>query len=72
MKTLKTLPTVIALLGSAADVRVADNFVGLTWGGTSNDIQEFRSSNRNLNSPDPDKVIDNTDTWDIRTGQQFE
>lgn len=52
--------------------QAADNFVGLTWGETSNNIQKSKSLNRNLNSPNLDKVIDNTGTWGIRAGQQFE
>ncbi len=38
MKALKTLFIATALLGSAAGVQAADNFVGLTWGETSNNI----------------------------------
>lgn len=72
MKALKTLFIATALLGSAAGVQAADNFVGLTWGETSNNIQKSKSLNRNLNSPNLDKVIDNTGTWGIRAGQQFE
>ncbi len=60
MKALKTLFIATALLGSAAGVQAADNFVGLTWGETSNNIQKSKSLNRNLNSPNLDKVIDNT------------
>ena len=66
MKALKTLFIATALLGSAAGVQAADNFVGLTWGETSNNIQKSKSLNRNLNSPNLDKVIDNTGTWGIR------
>lgn len=39
MKALKTLFIATALLGSAAGVQAADNFVGLTWGETSNNIR---------------------------------
>lgn len=48
MKALKTLFIATALLGSAAGVQAADNFVGLTWGETSNNIQKSKSLNRNL------------------------
>ena len=43
MKALKTLFIATALLGSAAGVQAADNFVGLTWGETSNNIQKSKS-----------------------------
>lgn len=67
--TFHKLALVSALALGAASVQAADNFVGLTWGQTDNNIQKSDALNQNLNSPKLDKVIDGTGTWGIRAGQ---
>lgn len=67
--TLGKLALASALTFSAVAANAADNFVGLTWGQTDNNIQKSSSLNRNLNNPKLDKVIDHTGTWGIRAGQ---
>ncbi len=68
--------TQIALLGAlslgVASAHAADNFVGLTWGQTNNNIQKSSALNANLGNPKLDKVIDNSGTWGVRVGQQHE
>lgn len=68
--------TRIALLGAltlgAASAQAADNFVGLTWGQTNDNIQKSSALNANLGNPKLDKVIDNTSTFGVRAGQQHE
>lgn len=54
----------------AATAQAADNFVGLTWGQTNNNIQKSSALNANLDNPKLDKVIHNTGTWGVRAGQQ--
>lgn len=62
------LTTCLALGATAA--KADENFLGLTWGQTSNNIQKSRALNANLDDPSLDKVIDGTGTWGVRLGQQ--
>jgi opacity protein-like surface antigen len=68
-RTLSKLALATSLTFAAVAANAADNFAGLTWGQTDNNIQNSGSLNRNLNSPDFDKVINNTGTWGVRAGQ---
>ncbi|WXL27805.1 hypothetical protein WG219_10275 [Ectopseudomonas mendocina] len=68
-RTIGKLALATTLTFAAVAANAADNFVGLTWGQTDNNIQKSSSLNRNLNSPNFDKVIDHTGTWGIRAGQ---
>ncbi|WP_028238245.1 outer membrane beta-barrel protein [Stutzerimonas azotifigens] len=56
----------------AVSAQAADNFVGLTFGQTDNNVQKSSSLNANLGNPNLDKVIDNKSTWGVRAGQQRE
>lgn len=62
------LTTCLALGATAA--KADENFLGLTWGQTSNNIQKSHALNANLDDPSLDKVIDGTGTWGVRVGQQ--
>ena len=73
MKTLKKLALATAILGASVGMaQASENFVGLTWGETSNNIQKSGELNRNLNDPKLDSVINNSSTWGVRAGQQNE
>lgn len=73
MKTLKKLALATAILGASIGMaQASENFVGLTWGETSNNIQKSGELNRNLNDPKLDSVINNSSTWGVRAGQQNE
>lgn len=70
--TLSRIALASALAFAAVGAQAADNFVGLTWGQTNNNIQKSDSLNANLNNPSLDKVIHKTDTWGVRAGQQHD
>ncbi|WP_437883045.1 hypothetical protein [Pseudomonas sp. LRF_L74] len=70
MKLLKPVALAASLLGSASMAQAADNFAGLTWGITSDNIQKSNALNQNLNDPDFDKAIERDNTWGLRLGQQ--
>ena len=59
--------TCLALGATAAQAN--DNFVGLTWGQTDNNIQKSHALNQNLDNPKLDKVINGSGTWGVRAGQ---
>ncbi|MEO4046520.1 hypothetical protein AAFN46_05430 [Pseudomonas sp. CAU 1711] len=67
--TLSKLALATTLSCAAVAANAADNFVGLTWGQTDNNIQKSGALNRNLDNPKLDKVIDGTGTWGVRAGQ---
>ena len=71
-RTLSKLALATSLTFAAAAANAGDNFVGLTWGQTDNNIQKSSALNSNLNSPKPDKVINDTGTWGVRAGQVSE
>lgn len=69
MNVLQKLVIASTLIGASTIAR-ADNFVGLTWGGTSNNIQKSSQLKQNIpGADDLDKVINNSGTWGIRAGQ---
>ena len=69
--TLSKLLLATSLAFGAATAAHADNnFAGLTWGQTSNNIQKSSALNANLGNPNLDSVIDNSSTWGLRAGQQ--
>lgn len=73
MKTLKKLALATAILGASVGMaQASENFVGLTWGETSDNIQKSAELNRNLDNPKLDSVINNSSTWGVRAGQQNE
>ena len=67
--TLSKLALATSLTFAAVAANAADNFAGLTWGQTDNNIQKSSSLNSNLNSPKLDKVINDSGTWGVRAGQ---
>ena len=56
-RTLSKLALATSLTFAAAAANAGDNFVGLTWGQTDNNIQKSSALNSNLNSPKLDKVL---------------
>jgi len=66
---LSKLALATTLTLGAVTAQAADNFVGLTWGQTDNNIQKSTALNNNLDRPNYDKVIDGTNTWGVRAGQ---
>jgi len=71
-RTLSKLALATSLTFAAAAANAGDNFVGLTWGQTDNNIQKSSALNSNLNSPKLDKVINDTGTWGVRAGKVSE
>ena len=71
-RTLSKLAMATSLSFAAVTANAADNFVGLTWGQTDNNIQKSSTLNSNLNNPKLDKVINDTGTWGVRAGQVSE
>lgn len=70
MKTQLNRIALATTLGLATlTAQAADDFIGLTWGQTDNNIQKSGALNRNLDNPKLDKVIDGTGTWGVRAGQ---
>lgn len=67
--TLNRIALATGLTLAAFTAHAADNFVGLTWGQTNNNIQKSSALNQNLNNPSLDKVIHKTGTWGVRAGQ---
>lgn len=71
-RILSKLALATSLTFAAAAANAGDNFVGLTWGQTDNNIQKSSALNSNLNNPKLDKVINDTGTWGVRAGQVSE
>lgn len=71
-RTLSKLALATSLTFAAAAANAGDNFVGLTWGQTDNNIQKSSALNSNLHNPKFDKVINDTGTWGVRAGQVSE
>ena len=67
--TLSKLALATTLTCAAVGANAADNFVGLTWGQTDNNIQKSHALNQNLDNPKLDKVINSSGTWGVRAGQ---
>lgn len=68
--TLNRIALATCLTLGAAAAQAADNFVGLTWGQTNDNIQKSSALNANLGDPKLDKVIHKSGTWGVRAGQQ--
>ena len=68
--TLTKLALASTLAFGTAMAQAADNFAGLTWGQTDNNIQKSSALNSNLDNPSLDKVINDSSTWGVRAGQQ--
>ncbi len=71
-RTMNRLALATTLTLATVTAQAADNFVGLTWGQASDNIQKSSALNSNLNNPKLDKVIHGSDTWGVRAGQQIE
>lgn len=56
------------LAGAFGLAQAADHFGGITWAERSNNIQKSSSVNAQLNRPDLDGVIKNSETWGARAG----
>lgn len=70
--TLKLLAAGTTLAFASVSAHAADNFVGLTWGETSNNVQRSGSLKQNLPNQNFDRVIDDSSTWGVRAGQKTE
>ena len=70
MKKMTRILLATCLTTGAVAANANDNFVGLTWGQTTNNIQSSNSLNANLNHPSLDKVIHDKGTWGLRVGQK--
>lgn len=68
MNALHKIAFTTAILGASAAVQ-ADNFAGLTWGETSNNMRHSAAFQQNVPGVDTDKVIHNSGTWGLRAGQ---
>ena len=68
MHALHKIAFASTILGASAAVQ-ADNFAGLTWGETSNNIRHSSAFQQNLPGVDLDNVIKNSGTWGLRAGQ---
>ena len=60
------------VFGIATAAHADENFAGLTWGQTSDNIQKSSELNANLDNPKFDKVINKENTWGVRAGRQNE
>ena len=71
MTSLKKLFLAFTVFGASAAAQAADsNFVGLSFGQTSDKINKSSQLNSNLGHPNADGVIGKDNTWGIRAGQQ--
>ena len=71
MKTLTTLFLAVSALGISSLSQAADsNFIGLSYGKTSDNVRKSNELNRNLGHPDANAVITREGTWGLRAGQQ--
>ena len=66
----KLIVTTPLLLGAATVAHADQDFAGLTWGQTSNNMQKSSALNANLNNPSFDSVVNNENTWGVRAGRQ--
>jgi opacity protein-like surface antigen len=71
MKAINTLIFAASVLSLSTLAQAADSdFIGLSYGKTSDTIDKSRELNRNLGRPDANAVISREGTWGIRAGQQ--
>lgn len=68
MKTFGKLLLGSVLIGTFSLAQAADYFGGVTWGETSDNMQKTRTLNAQLNDPDLDGAINNSETWGARFG----
>ena len=69
---LKLLAVGTTLAVASLSAQAQDNFVGLTWGETSNNIQRSNSLKAVPETRGLDGTINNSSTWGVRGGQQTE
>src|SRR5690554_1993943 len=73
MKTaLRVFALGTTLTVSSFAVQAQDNFIGLTWGETSNNIHRSSSLKTHPAASQLGRTINNSSTWGIRGGQQTE
>ncbi|MGI4836048.1 MAG: hypothetical protein ACRYF9_00350 [Janthinobacterium lividum] len=71
MENFSKLLIAAGILGISSLAQASDsNFVGLSYGKTSDNISKSSALNSNLGRPDADAVIAREGTWGIRAGQQ--
>ncbi|RBL67005.1 hypothetical protein C3E98_034440 [Pseudomonas sp. MWU13-2625] len=69
MTSLKKLFLAFTVFGASAAAQAADsNFVGLSFGQTSDKINKSRQLNTNLGHPNADGVMFNYNSWVILVG----
>jgi opacity protein-like surface antigen len=67
MNAVTKIAVASAILAASVTAQ-AENFVGLTWGETSNNMQKSSALKQELDE-NFNKVINNSSTWGIRAGQ---
>ncbi|MDE1167170.1 MAG: hypothetical protein PW845_17775 [Pseudomonas sp.] len=71
MDYLNKLLLAITVTGASTLAQANDtNFIGLTYGQTSDKISKTGALNRNLERPNADGVIGKDSTWGLRAGRQ--
>jgi hypothetical protein len=71
MIPFKKMLLTASLLGTAAAAHAeTQNFAGLTYGQTSNQVSKSKSLNDNLNLPSADGIIHKDHTFGLRVGRQ--
>ncbi|WP_304640394.1 outer membrane beta-barrel protein [Pseudomonas sp.] len=70
--TLKHVAVGTSLILASVAAHSAENFVGLTWGESSNNIQRSSTLKQFPETRMIDHAIENSGTWGIRGGQQTE
>ncbi len=68
--TLKLLTVGTAMAFVSVPALAQENFVGLTWGETSNNMDRSSSLKNNPLARTLDSTIDNSGTWGVRGGMQ--
>lgn len=69
MNKLHTLAIATSLSLFTLGAHAAENFVGLTWGESTANIDRSSTLKQNMGSDRFDDVIKNSGTWGIRAGQ---
>lgn len=69
MNKLHTLAIATSLSLFTLGAHAAENFVGLTWGESTSNIDRSSTLKQNMGSDRFDDVIKNSGTWGIRAGQ---
>ena len=68
MNVMQKVAIASTLIGASA-IAQADNFVGLTWGETSNNMRHSSTFQNNFPGMNLDNEIKNSGTWGVRVGQ---